>query len=72
MVREKVEACERWQTALRLKPIPLPAPAEPKPVRRKPEVAYARVGSFGIVSCGAAPNATFGSAVRHPGDWAGR
>lgn len=71
---EDVEFFERWQTALRFQPIPLPAPAEPKqePEQRKPAVAYARVGRFGIVSCGAAPNASFGNTVLRPGDWHGR
>jgi hypothetical protein len=73
-VRDKLEFCERWQIALRFQKItvPDPLPDEPKPPQRKPPVAYARVGQFGIVSYGASPNATFGNAVLRPGDWYGK
>jgi hypothetical protein len=33
MVREKVEALERWQTALRFQPLALPAPAPDEPTQ---------------------------------------
>ena len=51
--------------------VPDSLPDEPRPAQRKPAVAYARVGRFGIVSCGAAPNVSFGSTVVRRGDWHG-
>jgi hypothetical protein len=74
MVRDKVESVEMWQAAMRFPKITVtdPLPDEPKPAQRQPTVAYARVGPFGMVSYGAGPNASFGNAVVHRGDWYGR
>jgi hypothetical protein len=74
MVREKVEACERWETVLRFPKITVPDPVrdEPSPAQRSPAIAYGRIGRFGIASHGAPPNATFGNTLSRPGDWHGR
>jgi len=71
MVREKVEMCERWQTALHYQPMPIPVAAEAKPeepAQNRP--VFYRAGPYGMVSFGAGPNASFGTSSVRPGNYA--
>jgi hypothetical protein len=66
VVREKVERCERWQTALRFQPIPVPVAVEAKPEQPAPRVPLLpRNCSFGP-----GPNASFGNFSLAPGNYA--
>jgi len=71
ILRDKVEMCERWQAALRYRPMPIPVAAEAKPeepAQNRP--VFYRTGPYGMVSFDAGPNASFGTSSVGPGNYA--